>query len=79
MQLANHISLLDELINRYLLVAKEARHNRQIEAIASELTKFSKHNEFLESALMLMAHGEGGKEKDTLLSSLIKDKFKYDF
>jgi hypothetical protein len=63
------------VIDRYLQITKDAQHDSQIDAIAKELTHFTNQDGFMDAALSIMAHGYGEKEKDTLVSSLIKDKF----
>lgn len=47
--------------------------------IAKQLTEYSEGKSFIGSALQLLLKAQRSKERETLLSSLVKDRFKYDF
>lgn len=80
MQLNTLVSHIDQTINHYLQLSRTTVNNRQITAASEEISNLTKRQGFLEAAIFLMRNGAANdKDKDMLLTSLIKDKFKYDY
>lgn len=77
----------EEIINMkmdaFLFVSKKASDNKEIEAKSKELTAYIKEPAFLQAAHRLLTTPDSfpheKKDKEILLTSLVKDKFKYEF
>jgi hypothetical protein len=78
MQKNTQLAPLHNLLQLYLAAAKTSM-NFQIEAVSKELTAFSKQHGFLDIAFEMLLHYDCCKEQTILLTSLVKDKFKFDY
>lgn len=79
MELANLVTHLDRALTHYLATTRHTDKTREIELAANDLNAVSRGEAFLDAALLILLCSDYEKEKHLLLSSLIKDRFKYDF
>lgn len=78
MELTQYVFQLEQLIEHYLVVCQYPESN-DVKMIAKQLTDYSEGKFFIEAALQLLLKNQLNKEREILLSSLVKDRFKYDF
>jgi hypothetical protein len=78
MESSEHTLELEQLVGRYLTACRYP-DNADVKLISKQLTDCSERQFFMEAALQLMLKGQHCKERETLLSSLVKDRFKYEF
>jgi hypothetical protein len=79
MELANLVAHLDHALSHYLATTRHADKTTEIELAANDLNAVSRGEAFLDGALLMLLCPDYETEKHLLLSSLIKDRFKYDF
>jgi hypothetical protein len=78
MELTQYTLELEQLIARYLAACRYPE-SADVKMIAKQLTEYSEGKLFIAAALHLLLKAQRSKERETLLSSLVKDRFKYDF
>lgn len=79
MHLSELVCELNFLVEQYLQVTRGTTNNRHINQASAKLNAFTKKSGFLEAAFLLMDEGGKERDRDLLMTSLIKDKFKYDY
>ena len=81
MQTPSHLPELETLLNSYMHAVYDstATSKHDIEALSCQLTRFTKSSVFMDTAFYMLSHCECNGDRAVLLTSLIKDKFKYDF